>query len=267
MIRQAVVQGKFYPETKSELESMLRSFCPKKYSLNAARAAILPHAGYIYSGEVAAATVSRIIPRKKVLILGNNHTGLGDRFSLYPEGSWQTPLGQAAIDAQMAEQVLSGKGLITANTEAHRFEHSIEVQIPFLQYFFKNFSFLPLCCRISALEDYRTVAEQLYAALHQFSDDLIILASSDMTHYEPDQSARKKDRIAIESILRLDEKDLLEKVRQNNITMCGTAPVVIMLILSKLLGANKAKVIRYQTSGDRGGDYSAVVGYLGAIIT
>ena len=266
MVRQPYVCGKFYPSQPEDLKDMLSSFVSQKSSKVLAKGMILPHAGYVFSGKVAAVTAAKVIPKKKIIILGPNHTGTGAPFSVYPGGAWDTPLGKVFIDADLTNALLNAGSLINPEVSEHNFEHSIEVELPILQYFLDDFTFIPLCCRNSSLNEYGLIARQIYEAVKATKDDVLIVASSDMTHYEADAAARKKDRFAIESILKFDEKRLLEKIGENNISMCGAAPISIMLILTKLLGATKAEVVLYQTSGDVTGDYSAVVGYLGAVI-
>lgn len=267
MIRRPVVNGTFYPDDKNSIREFLSAAVPGKQPKKTARGLILPHAGYVYSGKVAAVTASRVIATPTIVILGPNHTGTGKTFSAYSRGTWITPLGEVAVNQELAAAVLSQEGPISEDATAHAFEHSIEVELPVLQYFFEEFTFLPICCQTASWKEYSRAAHQIYTALKSRKENALIVASSDMTHYEPDAMARKKDRTAIEPILRLDEKGLLETVRKEHLTMCGIAPVSIMLILTKLLGATKAEVALYQTSGDSSGDYSSVVGYLGAIIT
>lgn len=267
MTRNPYVSGTFYPSHAAELKNFIASCTPKKTAQITAQGMILPHAGYIYSGEVAIATVAGVLPKKRVLILGPNHMGLGEPFSIYPQGAWNTPLGLVSIDEDLTMRMVNTSLFLKRDATAHQCEHSIEVELPILQYFWGDFRFVPLCCQIASAQEYRQIAQQIYDALKDIKDDILIVASSDMTHYEPDSTARKKDRDAIESIIKLDDTELLKKVKKDNITMCGIAPVSIMLALTKLMGATKAEVVLYQTSGDITGDYSAVVGYLGAIIT
>jgi len=266
MKRTPVVSGQFYPGNASEIEKMLTQFKSNSPTKVSAKGAILPHAGYIFSGKVATQTVERIIPAKRVVILGPNHTGFGEDFSVYPEGSWITPLGEVEIDKELVEFFLQ-KNLLKKDTLAHKFEHSIEVELPILQYFFKEFKFVPIVCNVASLEIYYKIAQRIYEGIMKAKEDVLIIASSDMTHYEPEETARRKDRLAIEAILNLDVENFLKIVKEENITICGVAPISITLILTKLLKATKAEVILYQTSADVSKDYTSVVGYLGAIIS
>jgi len=266
MPRKSVVAGQFYPGNKDDLEKTIKDFSPSNASKISAKAIILPHAGYVYSGKVAIATVSKVLARKRVLVLGPNHTGFGPTFSLYPQGSWQTPFGVVDIDKELHDAIMKSGDAIEVDTLAHEQEHSIEVELPILKYFFKEFTLIALTCMPSTMPAYEEVAEQLFLALKPFKDEIILAASTDLTHYEPEPTARKKDREAIEAIINLDADQLLNIVKKKNITMCGVAPVAILLKYLKKIGAKKAQVALYQTSGDACGDYSSVVGYAGIII-
>ncbi|MDD5584951.1 MAG: AmmeMemoRadiSam system protein B, partial [Candidatus Omnitrophica bacterium] len=178
-----------------------------------------------------------------------------------------TPFGRLSIDEPLGKLLLEKAVHIKADLIAHQFEHSIEVELPILYHFLGNFQFVPIACQVSTLAIYRSVALEIYEAIKGFKEDVLLIASSDMTHYEPEQAARRKDRSAMEAIVSLDEEDLVKRVRKDDITMCGVAPVAILLSCVKLLGAKKAQVAMYQTSGDASGDYSSVVGYAGIIVS
>lgn len=267
MKRQPVVSGQFYPNRESELKELIESFKIKEPSKMSASAIILPHAGYVYSGKVAVTTVNKVLPKKTLVILGPKHTYYGADFSLWQNGEWDIPFGPINIDEDIAKSILDKGSRITEDKMAHKFEHSIEVELPILYYFFKEFSFVPIACQVADVNTYKEVASQIYEAVKNIKEDILLVASSDMTHYEPDLQARKKDRDAIESIINLDEEDLVKKVQTKNISMCGIAPVAILISCVKKLGAKKAQVALYQTSGDASGDYSSVVGYAGIIIS
>lgn len=266
MVRAAVVSGQFYPQKKQDINIMIEGFGQKPHSRFAAKGLILPHAGYVYSGKVAVAVVSSVLPQKRVIILGNNHTGNGENFSLWAKGAWHIPLGKISIDEELAALILEKGGGIKEDYSAHQFEHSIEVQLPILSYFFGEFKFAPVVCQTARLEDYLKVSQALFSAVKDLGEDVLFIASSDMTHYEADACVRRKDRLAIEKIISLDETALLEVVERENISMCGVAPVVIMLVCVKKLGARKACVVLYQTSGDVNKEYDSVVGYAGIVI-
>ncbi len=266
MIREPVVSGQFYPAGKKELSEIINSLAPPETSKISAKGIILPHAGYIYSGRVTATTVSKVLARKRLIILGNNHTGFGPDFGLWDKGSWLTPLGKIDIDEELAKLILSKGELITEDFLAHKAEHSIEVQLPILSQLFGDFKFVPIACGISKLEKYTQAASQIYEAIKAIKNEILLVASTDLTHYEPEATARRKDREVIEAIVNLDEQSLIRKVNSQNITMCGVAPVAVLISCLKKLGAKKSQVALYQTSADTTGDFSSVVGYVGMII-
>ncbi len=232
-------------------------------------ALVCPHAGYMYSGPIAAHSYSRLAQHGEVdsvVILGPNHTGIGSAVSMYDEGVWQTPLGEAQIDSELADEIGKNSEIIDSEEGAHRYEHSIEVQIPFLQYLYgKDLKFVPICMMLQDLSTSIEVGEAVARAVK--GRNVIILASTDMSHYEPQQVTTAKDREAIDTILALDESSLQKVVEKKFITMCGYGPVTAALRSAKLLGAKNAAQLSYGTSGDASGDYAAVVGYLSAEIT
>ncbi len=266
MIRKNAVAGQFYPHNPNKLKIMIESFIEKETSKIDAKGIIMPHAGYIYSGKVATVTVEKIRPKKRVIILGPNHMGTGETFSMFSRGEWEIPSGRIKIDEELAQAILNHSDLIKEDVSAHIYEHSIEVELPILHYFFKDFKFLPIVCSLSSLETYRKVAHHIFKTIKNIKDDILIIASSDMTHYEEDYRARKKDSYAIESIVKLNEEELLKRIKEKDISMCGVAPVSILIACCKLLKAKKATVTLYRTSGDITKDTSSVVGYLGAVI-
>ncbi len=266
MIRQPAVSGQFYPGSPAKLKEMIAGMVDEKAAREEAVGLILPHAGYIYSGPVAAAAVSRIQPKDNFVILGPNHTGMGKPFSIMTEGTWQTPLGNVEIDSELAKKILASSRYLEEDSGAHRFEHSIEVQLPFLQYFKENIKLVPIVLSQAPGKAYKEIGRGIAKAIKESGREVVIIASSDMTHYEPQAQAQEKDSQAIEAILALDEDELLRRIDELNITMCGYAPVVSLISASKELEANEAELVRYQTSGDATGDFSAVVGYAGIII-
>ncbi|MFA5007732.1 MAG: AmmeMemoRadiSam system protein B [Candidatus Omnitrophota bacterium] len=267
MIREPVVSGQFYPQEAVELKKVIEAFKPKVPPKGAVYGLILPHAGYVYSGRVTVATVSKVLPKKRIVILGPNHTGYGEDFALYPDGRWKIPFGDIPIDKELGKAIIDGGTDIVADKLAHRFEHSIEVELPILHYFFGDFSFAPIVCRAAAFNVYERVAEQIFLAIKNIKEEIIFIASSDMTHYEPDAAARRKDRMALEYITNLDAEGLVKTVKKENISMCGIAPVAILLLIMKKIGANKANVSLYETSAEATGDTSSVVGYAGVVIS
>lgn len=266
MTRDPVVAGVFYPASSKALKAQIDSMVDKASPKEKAKAIVSPHAGYIYSGPVAGAVFSKVNITETVLILGPNHTGAGVRFSLYRQGTWRTPLGEVSIDTALADKIMKRSSFIKADAAAHAHEHSLEVQLPFMQYFKDTFKIVPIVVGQADLDTYKEIGEAIASAIKEEKRDILIVASSDMTHYEPHETARGKDKVAIDAILSLDEKLLLDEVSKHNISMCGVVPVAIMLIAAKSLGGKGARLIKYQTSGDTSGDYSAVVGYAGIVI-
>jgi AmmeMemoRadiSam system protein B/AmmeMemoRadiSam system protein A len=266
MIREPAVAGQFYPGSSARLEEMIAGMVDEKATEEEVIGLISPHAGYIYSGPVAGATISRIKFKDTFIILGPNHTGLGKPFSIMTEGLWRTPLGEVEIDSELGKLILASSNYLEEDHDAHRFEHSIEVQLPFLQYFKPDIKLVPIVLSYASGNAYKEIGRGIAEAIKSLNRKVVIIASSDMTHYEPQASAQKKDSQAIEAILALDEDELLRRIDELNITMCGYAPAVSLISAAKLLGAKEAELIKYQTSGDTTGDYSSVVGYAGVII-
>jgi MEMO1 family protein len=269
VIRNPAVAGQFYSGSKEslikEVEKLIPASAEKKED---AIGVISPHAGYTYSGSVAALTLSSIKPKPIYIIMGPNHTGLGSPFSLSTSDSWATPLGNVTINKTLAEKILKNCPQISKDEFAHIQEHSIEVQLPILQILQENFTIVPIVISSGTIEQYRKIGQAIAKSIKELKleKDVTIIASSDMTHYESQNSAQEKDARAIDTILKLDEEALLECIEKFDISMCGYAPAVIMMAAAKLLGAKRALLIKYQTSGDSSGDYSSVVGYAGIVI-
>ncbi|UCE97385.1 MAG: MEMO1 family protein [Dehalococcoidia bacterium] len=265
MIREAVVAGRFYPASPIELREMIASMIDQMATKEDVIGLVSPHAGYIYSGPVTGATISRVRMRDTFIILGPNHTGMGKAFSIMTQGFWRTPLGDVEIDSEFAGNIAALSSYLEKDSDAHRYEHSIEVQLPFLQYLKKNIKFVPIVLAQADGTVYKEIGEAIAGAVKKIKREVIIIASSDMTHYESQTSAKEKDNRAIEAMLALNEDELMEKVERLKISMCGYAPVISLITATKALGADKAELVRYQTSGDTTGDYSSVVGYAGLI--
>lgn len=268
-VRSPVVAGGFYPGTKESLLGAIRAMTGELSVKVDAIGAVSPHAGYVYSGPVAAAVLSSIEPKPVYIILGPNHTGLGALFSLSKAGSWKTPLGTVDINEKLRKAILAGSSVIEADDAAHMAEHSIEVQLPILQAMQKEFTFVPIVMAADDLQSCRTAGGDIAGAVKVsgMEKKVVIIASSDMTHYETDESARAKDKAAIEAILELDEEKLFDCVRRMGISMCGYGPTAVMITAAKILGAKITKLVKYQTSGDVSGDYSSVVGYAGITVS
>ena len=267
-IRKPAVAGRFYPSSALELTNQIESFLSKKADKTPAIGCMLPHAGYIYSGRVAVETVSRIDIPDRIIIIGPNHTGEGAQFSLQTEGAWLTPFGEIKINSEFAKTLLDNSEYLEEDSKAHIYEHSLEVELPILQYFKKTFEIVPICILSDDIEILKKIGVSIANTIREsgLASSWLIVASSDMTHYEPQGLAEKKDKEAIKAIIALDADRLTEKVSDLNITMCGYAPVSIMLTAAKILGAKKGELVKYVTSGDVTLDKTSVVGYAGVII-
>jgi len=266
MIRNPVVAGQFYPDSVSQLRAMIESMVDEKAAKEEVIGLVSPHAGYIYSGPVAGAVISKIKFKDTFVIMGPNHSGLGKPLSIMTEGTWKTPLGEVEIDSELAKKILAISSHLQEDPVAHLREHSIEVQIPFLQYFKRDIKLVPIVIAYATGAIYKEMGREIAQAIKELNKEVVIIASSDMTHYEPQEAAHRKDSQAIEAILNLNEDELLRRVEELDISMCGYAPTASLISAAKELGATGAELVRYQTSGDTTGDYSAVVGYAGIII-
>jgi AmmeMemoRadiSam system protein B len=224
---------------------------------------VSPHAGYMYSGPVAAHGYHALALDGKpdvIVILGPNHTGQGSGISIMNKGVWRTPLGDVQVDTETADKIIHESSLVDLDDSAHMFEHSIEVQLPFLQYLHGDaFKFVPICFLMQDLESSREVGQVTANALN--GKNAVIIASSDMTHYEPQKNAEKKDRLALEAAEKMDETQFYSTVESHGITACGYGPIIALITAAKALGAKNAKLLKYATSGDVTGDFSTVVGY------
>ncbi|MBU2535641.1 MAG: AmmeMemoRadiSam system protein B, partial [Chloroflexi bacterium] len=218
MIRQPVVAGQFYPGSASQLKVMIEKMVDAEAEKQEVIGLVSPHAGYMYSGPVAGAVISRVKFKDTFIILGPNHTGRGKPLSIMSEGKWQTPLGDVEIDAELAQHLLSISHHLQEDDAAHAFEHSIEVQLPFLQYFRPDVRIVPITLSFASIDAYKEIGREIARAISDTRREAVIMASSDMTHYEPHDVAARKDRQAIDAILRLDEDELFRRVEEHNIS-------------------------------------------------
>lgn len=266
MIREPVVAGQFYPDDPGRLRDLIKNMVVKASPKTDVIGIVLPHAGYVYSGPVTAAVYSRINFVDTFVIMGPNHTGNGDRLSIMTEGTWKTPLGGVRIDTKLSQKILSSSKDLREDYKAQEYEHSIEVQVPFLQYFRPDVTIVPLVFGFAETNVYQAIGKGIARAIKASNKKVIIIASSDLTHYEPEETARKKDSQVIDAILTLNENRLAQRVHSQHISMCGMAPVVTLLAAAKALGNGGTELVKYQTSGDITGEKSSVVGYAGVII-
>jgi AmmeMemoRadiSam system protein B len=268
--RPPAVAGRFYPGDRRalerELDRCLRQETPSEPAFARALGCVVPHAGYVYSGAVAGAVYRRLPQRARFLILGPNHFGRGEPLALMSEGVWLTPLGRATIDRELARALRRHAPLLADDPVAHAAEHSLEVQIPFLQRLYPAFIFVPIAIGVVHYAALEALGHGVAQSISGLKDRPLIVASSDMNHYEPDALTRAKDHEAIEQILALDPQGLWDVIHRRDISMCGYGPVVAMLTAVRDLGARQATLVRYATSADASGDTSAVVGYAGIVV-
>ena len=266
-VREPIVSGQFYPSRIVDLDSFFKSVLKKDSEKKQVKALIVPHAGYIYSGKVAAYAYSYAQIPDTVILLGPNHTGRGTPISVYPKGKWKTPYGEIAIDETLASSIIDRTPFAQPDINAHMFEHSIEVHLPFIQYLKGNsFKIVPICLADEDKMHLSSLASAICDSIKDAKKEAIFIASTDFSHYEPAEIAEKKDKECIEAIEKLDENLLLRIVYEKNVSMCGYLPVYTVIAASKLLGAKKGKLLKYATSGDVTGDYSEVVGYASIVI-
>jgi len=265
-IREAIVSGQFYPSNPSKLKALIQSFVLEKMDKIVAKAVISPHAGYIYSGGVAGYLFSSVKIPDTVVLLGPNHTGIGRRFAIMKEGEWETPLGKVKINTELALSIMSRFDKLENDIYAHLREHSIEVQIPFLQFFNPSISIVPLCIMGGSLADLTRLGIAVADAIKSYNSDVLIVVSSDMSHYIPHEEAKKRDAKAIEKIVELDAEGLLEVCKRYDISMCGVYPAVSGISAAKSLEAKEGTLLKYTTSGEVSGDFDYVVGYAGIAI-
>ncbi len=267
MIRQPAVAGRFYPADPERLIRDLDGFLAPSGETTRALGCVVPHAGYVYSGHVAGAVYGRMQPVERYIILCPNHTGLGESLAVMSSGAWHTPLGDVPTDAELAAELKKACHLLAEDEVAHRLEHSLEVQLPFLQRSQKLFRFVPIAVGVSRFAPLEALGEAMGRVLATSRIATTVVASSDMNHYESDSVTRVKDRKAIEQILALNPRGLYDTVRSEGITMCGYGPATIMLTAARHLGATRAELVRYATSGDVSGERDEVVGYAGVLVS
>jgi len=269
MIRPSAVAGRFYPGEPAPLLQAIDSFLAPSPQENRirAKACLAPHAGYVYSGRIAGEVFRRIEIPSRVILIGPRHYPRGASLAILSSGAWQTPLGLAQVDRALAEKITGACPLLREDNVAHSSEHSLEVELPFLQRLAPSFSFVPIVIGPVRFEDLETLGLAIAEAIRTDPEPILIVASSDMNHYETDAVTRVKDRKAIERILAIDPRGLFDTVRNEDISMCGYGAVVAMLTAVREIGATHAELVSYATSGDVNGDVQQVVGYAGIVIT
>lgn len=266
MIRKPAVAYQFYPGEPATLKQTVESMVKEKAVKEDAIALIAPHAGYIYSGKVAGSVYSSVKLPDNILLLGPNHTGLGERAAIMTQGEWEMPFGRMSVNHELAHLLIEESHIFSDDTTAHLGEHSLEVQLPFIRHFNPKASIVPATIMYLSYKECEELGKAVANAIRKYNGHVLIAVSSDMNHYESDVATRKKDKKAIDKILALSPKGLMETVSEENISMCGVIPATIALVAAKELGAKKAELIDYATSGDTSGDYAHVVGYAGILI-
>lgn len=267
--RYAAVAGQFYPGGAEALAGEVDAYTHvdgKRTAKLAALGCMVPHAGYVYSGRIAGAVFAAIELPRRFVILCPNHTGMGEALSIMSAGNWQTPLGEVPVDTTLAARLKELMPLLREDVEAHRREHALEVQLPFLQKLRPDFSFVPITVGTGQYEPLEGLGRAMAQLSEEAKEDVMIVASSDMNHYESDEITRRKDGLALERVLAMDPTGLYEVVARENISMCGYGPAIAMLTAAQALGASGARLISYATSGDVNGDRRAVVGYAGVAV-
>jgi AmmeMemoRadiSam system protein B len=268
MLRLPAVAGRFYPREPAALSAMIDSLVDAHTTRVAALGIVVPHAGYVYSGHVAGLVYSGIRIPSRTIILCPNHTGFGRPLAIMRSGSWQTPLGTLQIDSELCDVLMAADPQLENDSEAHQFEHAIEVQLPFLQASpaQDTVRFVPIAVGVSGWNELERLGQALAKAIQRVDPSILIIASSDMNHYESDAVTRTKDAIAIDPLLKLDARGLHATVRHNNISMCGVGPATSMIVAATLLGATRAELVEYATSAEVSNDFTRVVGYAGVIV-
>jgi MEMO1 family protein len=266
MQRQPAVAGQFYPGSEDKLRAALSQLIPENASPKAVKGIVSPHAGYIYSGAIAGQLFSQVKIPDTVLIIGPNHHGTGESAALYPDGEWLTPLGPTAVNTRLNALLLQHGPYLRSDSIAHQYEHSLEVQLPFIRYLRPDVTISAICIGHGDYLPLREIGQGIAAAIREYGEEVLIVASSDMTHYESADSARRKDHQALERVLALDGKGLLEVCHSRGITMCGVVPATVMIEAALQLGATEAEMVAYGTSGDVTGDNHQVVGYAAVMI-
>jgi MEMO1 family protein len=268
-VRPPAVAGQFYPAQPDTLQRDVDSYLAPsdaKVEVSGAIACLVPHAGYMYSGHVAGAVYRRLPARPSYIVLGPNHFGRGAPLAVMEAGGWLTPLGQVPLNPALAQVIRRACPVLVDDAKAHATEHSLEVQLPFLQRRGPAFTLLPIAIGLADYETLETLGHAVSQGAQSSGEPVLIVASSDLNHYEPDNVTRVKDAKAIDRILDLDPEGLYETVLRERISMCGYGPTVAMLVAANDLGARIAELVKYATSADGGGPVDSVVGYAGIII-
>ena len=270
MIRQPAVAGQFYPASPAEIDAELGRMIHPGLAKRDAFAVLVPHAGWTYSGATAGKAYEAVRVPDHVILVGPNHHGTGSAYALYDSGAWRTPVGDVPIDEPLAAELLDDCDLLAEDPRAHAAEHSLEVQVPMLRRVNPQVRIVPILIGGGWPESggrprLREIGAAIAETVQDFGKPVLLLASTDLNHYEDQETSHTKDKLALDAVVNLDEDALMDRVRDVEISMCGVAPTYIVLHAAKKLGARRAELLDYRTSGDVTGDFSAVVGY-GAVV-
>jgi len=270
MIREPAVAGQFYPATETEvdaaLDALIRPTSPRRKAI----AVVCPHAGWTYSGQTAGLIYSNVEIPDRVILVGPNHHGIGSRYAVYSSGAWHTPVGDVPIAEPLASTLLDNCELLAEDTKAHAQEHSLEVQLPMLLRANPNVRIVPVLIgggwpASGGRSDLRQIGAAIALAVQEYGKPVLLLASTDLNHYEDQETSKIKDKLVLDAVVHLDEDALMDRVIDVEVSMCGVASTYIVLHGAKKLGAKRAELLDYRTSGDVSGDFSKVVGY-GAVV-
>ncbi len=268
MVRQPVVAGQFYPGAPEALTRQVRGFMDQEtVAGEPALLVMAPHAGYVYSGRVAGIALGQAVLARHVLLLGPNHTGRGARLAVWSTGAWKIPGHTVQVQEELAASLLAADDRLRPDEQAHRYEHSLEVLLPFLLERRPDVAVVPMAVAEDDPGVLAEVGRAVAGVLRDWPEPVTMVVSSDMSHYVPHDVARERDRLALDKIESLDPLGLYQVVRRNKITMCGVLPMTLGLIVCRELGASRARVVAYDTSASASGDRSQVVGYAGVVVT
>jgi AmmeMemoRadiSam system protein B len=265
-MRKPAVAGKFYPSDSLLLMKEVDSYIKKDVKKSDAIGVISPHAGFFYSGGIAGEVFSCVNIPDQIILLGPNHTGYGETVSIVSGGSWTMPYGEVKINSELANLIKSKSPIIKESEQGHKYEHSLEVQLPFLNYFEKDINIVPIVIKGKDMNICMQLGKAISSSILEYRNKVLIVASSDMNHYEEAKATKHKDNLAIDEIVTLDPVGLFETVNANDISMCGIMAATTMLLAAKELGASSAELVRYTNSGEKSGDYRSVVGYAGILV-
>lgn len=269
--RLPAVAGAFYEGTPERLRAQVDACFAANPPAPAAKqriiGAVVPHAGLMYSGHVAAALYALADLPKRLIILCPNHTGAGHFAAINREGAWRTPLGDVAIDSRLADALMAKTPLLAEDAKAHAREHSLEVQLPFLQRLLPDFTFVPICLGAHRYDYADEIGRAIADVINVEREPIAILASSDLNHYEDQTTTLHKDQLAIDQVLARNPQELWRVVDEYDVSMCGFIPTTTMLVAANALGATAAQLLKHATSGDVNGDYGHVVGYASLLVS